>query len=198
MQIRVASNAVELDALGAEAGVEPAPPRLPTMRRAPPASPGMKQRNETSAKASNPLENVIGYRLRRTQLVTFQEFIDFFARVKLRPAEYALITVLEHQPGLSQTDAANMLGIKRANFVALLDSLERRGLAERRAVHGDRRSRALHLTAKGIQIATKAEVIARAYDDMLVTRLGGPEERDRFLAMLDRLVATPDQPTSRP
>jgi DNA-binding MarR family transcriptional regulator len=138
--------------------------------------------------AGNPLDKVIGYRLRRAQLVTFQEFIDFFARVKLRPAEYALISVLERRPGLSQTDAANMLGIKRANFVSLLDSLERRGLAERRAVHGDRRSRALHLTERGHALAEKAEHIATAYDDMLVARLGGPEERDLFLDMLDRLV----------
>lgn len=138
---------------------------------------------------ANPLDRVIGYRLRRAQLVTFQEFIDFFARVKLRPAEYALISVLEQRPGLSQTDAANMLGIKRANFVSLLDTLESRGLAERRAVDGDRRSRALHLTEKGHQLASKAERIATAYDEMLVERLGGPDERDRFLAMLDRLMA---------
>lgn len=136
----------------------------------------------------NPLDRVIGYKLRRAQLVTFQEFIDFFARVKLRPAEYALIAVLEQRPGLSQTSAAIMLGIKRANFVSLLDSLERRGLAQRRPVHGDRRSRAIHLTDKGRQLAAKAEVIAKTYDDMLVERLGGPKERDRFLAMLDRLM----------
>jgi len=137
----------------------------------------------------NPLDRVIGYKLRRAQLVVFQEFIDFFARVKLRPAEYALIAVLERHPGLSQTSAGNMLGIKRANFVALLDQLERRGLAERKIVHGDRRSRALHLTDKGRRLAARAEGIATAYDDMLVARLGGPEARDRFLAMLDRLAA---------
>jgi DNA-binding MarR family transcriptional regulator len=151
-------------------------------------NPTGKDRRPVAASTSNPLEKVIGYRLRRAQLVTFQEFIDFFARVKLRPAEYALIAVLEHQPGLSQTNAAKMLGIKRANFVSLLDALERRGLAERRVVHGDRRSRALHLTNKGRQLATKAEAIAAAYDDMLVERLGGAAERDRFLAMLDRLT----------
>ena len=125
----------------------------------------------------------------RTISKTGPHALDFFARVKLRPAEYALISVLEQRPGLSQTDAANMLGIKRANFVSLLDTLESRGLAERRAVDGDRRSRTLHLTEKGHVLAAKAERIATAYDEMLVARLGGPEERDRFLAMLDRLMA---------
>ena len=81
-----------------------------------------------------------------------------------------------------------MLGIKRANFVSLLDGLERRGLAERRAMDGDRRSRALHLTDKGHQVAVKAEHIAQSYDRMLMERLGGVEERDRFLDMLDRLM----------
>lgn len=138
--------------------------------------------------SENPLDSVVGYKLRRAQLVTFQEFIDFFSSLKLRPAEFALMTVLQHQPGLSQTDAANMLGIKRANFVALLDSLEKRGVAERRTVRGDRRSRALHLTDSGRRLAMKAAKIAAAYDDMLVSRLGGPQERDLFLDMLDRLM----------
>lgn len=149
------------------------------------ASPGQ---DAADARAANPLESVVGYKLRRAQLVTFQEFIEFFATLKLRPAEFALITVLQHQPGLSQTDAASMLGIKRANFVALLDSLEKRGFAERRTVRGDRRSRALHLTDAGRRLAVQATRIAASYDDMLVSRLGGPQERDRFLDMLDRLM----------
>lgn len=136
----------------------------------------------------NPLECVIGYRLRRAQLVVFQEFINCFARLKLRPAEYAVIAVLERHPGLSQTAVANMLGIERANFVSLLDTLERRGLAKRRVAHADRRSRALHLTDKGRRVAAKAEIMATAYDDMLVKRLGGPAERDRLLDMLNRLM----------
>jgi len=137
---------------------------------------------------ANPLDRIIGYKLRRAQLVTFQEFIEFFSSVKLRPAEFALIMVLQDQPGLSQTDAAKMLGIKRANFVALLDALEQRDLAERRAVHGDRRARALHLTDKGKRLAAKAARMSASYEERLVSRLGGPEERDRFLAMLDRLM----------
>ncbi len=140
------------------------------------------------APTANPLDHVIGYKLRRAQLLTFQEFIEFFARVKLRPAEFALISVLERCPGLSQTDAASMLGVKRANFVSLLDSLERREIAVRCPVQGDRRSRALHLTDKGLKLAAKAARIAAAYDDMLINRLGGIEERDLFLDMLDRLT----------
>jgi DNA-binding MarR family transcriptional regulator len=165
---------------------EPRDRRAPAVRRR--AATLRQAANRAGDPPINPLDRVIGYKLRRAQLVTFQEFIDFFARVKLRPAEYALIAVLEQQPGLSQTSAAKMLGIKRANFVSLLDSLERRGLAQRRLVHGDRRSRAIHLTDKGRQLAAKAEVIAKTYDDMLVERLGGTKERDRFLAMLDRLM----------
>lgn len=138
---------------------------------------------------ANPLSRVIGYRLRRAQLVTFQEFNEHFGRIKLRPAEYALLAVVKQQPGLSQTKAASMLGIKRANFVSLLDALERRGLAERRPVHGDRRSRAIHLTTKGLQLVEKADAIAYSYDMMLIKRLGGCEQRDKFLSMLDRLVA---------
>jgi DNA-binding MarR family transcriptional regulator len=172
--------------LGKEPDGEPRPATRP--RRTSSAVLARREPDEPTQATTNPLDNVIGYQLRRAQLLTFQEFIEYFARLKLRPAEFALITVLQNQPGLSQTEAAGMLGIKRTNFVALLDALERRGVAERRAVRGDRRSRAIHLTDNGRKLAAKANRVAAAYDDMLMDRLGGPAQRDRFLEMLGRLT----------
>ena len=50
--------------------------------------------------------------------------------MKLRPTEFAVLSLIATNPGQKQTEVAEQLGIKRANFVALMDCLETRGLAE--------------------------------------------------------------------
>ncbi|MET0169742.1 MAG: hypothetical protein ABW191_05120, partial [Aliihoeflea sp.] len=46
------------------------------------------------------LDAIVGYRLRRAQLYVFQDFIDSFARMKLRPAEFSVLSVMARRPGL--------------------------------------------------------------------------------------------------
>ena len=80
-----------------------------------------------------PLPELIGYVLRRAQLAVFQDFFAAFAPFDIRPAQFSVLTIIERNPGLTQTQVAEALGIKRTNFVGMLDELEKRGLAERAA-----------------------------------------------------------------
>lgn len=137
------------------------------------------------------MDMIIGYKLRRAQLCVFQDFLRTFTRMKLRPAEFSVLALIAETPGQKQTEIAEHLGIKRANFVALMDGLERRGLAERRKADTDRRSHSLHLTPQGARFVRKMTVVWQAHEKRLVERLGGPAEKDRLIALLDRLV---DQP----
>lgn len=132
--------------------------------------------------------NIIGYKLRRAQLHVFQDFMSTFAKQKLRPAEFSVLTLIANAPGQKQTEIAAKLGIKRANFVALMDGLERRGLAERRKAETDRRSHSLHLTEDGVRFVKKMMTIWSEHEGRLVDRLGGPVERDRLIALLDRIL----------
>jgi len=91
-------------------------------------------------------------------------------------------------PGQKQSEIAEQLGIKRANFVALMDGLERRGLAERRKAAGDKRSHSLHLTAQGRHFVEKMVSVWSAHEGRLVERLGGAAERDRLIGLLDRIL----------
>ena len=95
------------------------------------------------------LGDSVGYLLRRAQVAVFQRFFELFAEVDIRPAQYSALTVIERNPGLSQTRLAEALGIKKTNLVALIDGLEARGLARRASAKGDRRLHALFLTPKG-------------------------------------------------
>lgn len=134
-------------------------------------------------------DSIIGYKLRRAQLVVFQDFLQTFGEMKLRPAEFSVLSMIARQPGLKQTDIAEALGIKRANFVSLMDGLEARGLADRRKGDVDRRSHSLHLTAKGRRFVREMMEVWNTHENRMIERLGGTAERDRLIELLDRLLA---------
>jgi DNA-binding MarR family transcriptional regulator len=138
---------------------------------------------ETAATSS-----VIGYRLRRAQLSVFQRFLEVFEELNLRPAEYSVLTLVADNPGRKQTEIAEVLGIKRANFVTLIHGLEARDLVERRASPGDKRANALHLTRTGKAFVVNARALHDGLEAELIERLGGDRARDRLLGLLDRLT----------
>ena len=131
---------------------------------------------------------IIGYRLRRAQLNVFQKFLAVFEDLRLRPAEYSVLVLIADNPGRKQTEIAEVLGIKRANFVTLVHGLEERGLVERSSSLQDKRANALHLTSTGQEFLANARAMHEAMEADLVARLGGQAARDRLLALLDRLT----------
>ncbi len=70
------------------------------------------------------LSDAVGYRLRRAQLAVFQDFGESFVAEGLRPADFSVVLLIKHNPGLKQSEVAEALGIQRANFVAIVDGLE--------------------------------------------------------------------------
>jgi len=132
------------------------------------------------------LPQAIGYALRRAQLAVFQDFIRSLAPVDIRPAQFAVLTVIAANPGLRQSQVSDALGIKRANFVAMLDELERRGLAQRTRVPADRRAYALHLTAAGKSLVTQMNQLHCEHEQRLAEPLGANGKR-QLLALLSQL-----------
>jgi DNA-binding MarR family transcriptional regulator len=134
-----------------------------------------------------PLPDLLGYALRRAQLVVFADFIERFAAEDIRPTQYSVLQVLKHNPGLRQTQVSAALGIRRTNFVPLLDGLEQRGLAERRRVEGDRRSFALYLTPQGDALLKRLDRMVREHEKMFVRRIG-PDGKQTMLDLLRKLT----------
>ena len=48
------------------------------------------------------LPQIVGYMLRRAQLAAFHDFMRGYAEADIRPAQYAVLTVIERNPGLRQ------------------------------------------------------------------------------------------------
>jgi DNA-binding MarR family transcriptional regulator len=143
---------------------------------------------ELAASAAGVLDDILGYKLRRAQLATFEEFSRYFHDLELRPAELALLLLLKRTPEAGQAELTSLLVLKRANFVALVNRLARRQLVERSPVDGDRRARKITLTTKGLSLLEDAEKRQRAYEQQLLQILGGNRARADFLTALDRLI----------
>lgn len=134
------------------------------------------------------LTSIVGYPLRRAQLAVFEDFNRRFAALQLSPAQYSALVVIAANPGRKQSEIAGALGIQRPNFVAMMDELERRGLAERLRTPVDRRSRALALTAAGAALVARARRV-QAEQEKEVERLIGRQGREQLVAALARLGA---------
>jgi DNA-binding MarR family transcriptional regulator len=128
-----------------------------------------------------------GYMLRRAQFAAFNDFLRYFDDLGVRPVQYAVLTVIDRNPGLKQSQVSEALGIKRANLVAILDALERRGLARREAVATDRRSYALRLTDKGAALMKELRARSEAHEKRLATIIG-EDGRQQLLKLLHGVI----------
>ena len=124
-----------------------------------------------------------GYAVRRFQIWIFQDFIRTLAAVDIRPTQYSVMMVIGANPGLSQMAVAKRLGIERARLVHLLDSLEHRDLVSRVRSATDRRSYALHLTARGRTALAQFRRLAAEHERQVADKIG-KENRERLLQIL--------------
>jgi DNA-binding MarR family transcriptional regulator len=138
-----------------------------------------------------PLNNRLGYALRRAQLAVFRDFFNAFAELEIRPGQYSVLTVIEHNPGLSQTQVCDALGIQKANFVSVLDFLVERGWVSRKPTPNDRRSYALFLTGGGKLLMRKLHRISDQHEQRIIDRVG-PENYRRMFASLQALATSED------
>ena len=134
------------------------------------------------------LGELLGYSLKRAQLRIFEDFLRCVAPVKLTPAQFSVLLLLDRNPGRNQTEIANTLGILRPNFVAMLDALESRGLCTRERSSSDRRSHVLMLTDKGRVTLAKAKKLVHGKHEARLIQVLGPREHRLMLEMVAKLA----------
>lgn len=134
-----------------------------------------------------PLADYLGYALRRAQLASTAGYIEAMQDVDLRPTQFSVLILIHENPGIRQTEVCAALGLQKANFVPLLNELQRRGLAVRKPGVPDRRASALHLTPQGEEVLKKANVLHAAWEESLSARLG-TKGREQLLGLLRKLM----------
>jgi DNA-binding MarR family transcriptional regulator len=134
-----------------------------------------------------PLSGYVGYALRRAQLWSVTAYLDSMKEVDLRPTQFAVLILINENPGIRPTEICATLGLQKANFVPLLSELERRTLVVRQAGVPDRRSSALHLTPEGKELLERALKLHENWENIVVERLGA-SGREQLLALLQKLT----------
>jgi DNA-binding MarR family transcriptional regulator len=108
--------------------------------------------------------------------------------------EYIALAVLQSDAPTSQAELARMCGLLPAQLVAVIDELERDGLAERRRDDADRRRSVVRLTPKGRRLLARGDALAARIEDELLGHLD-PGQRARLQDVL-RQALEPSWPLS--
>src|SRR5579862_1039803 len=123
------------------------------------------------------------------QLTTLVQAI--YARVSerhdLTPVQAKLLTVLLDGPR-GMAELACCFGVEKAALTGLMDRAERRGLARRSPVPGDRRALQVTLTEAGHRAAAAFHAEVSAELDSLVAPLG-PQDREQFRSAMAEIIA---------
>ncbi|WP_063047578.1 MarR family winged helix-turn-helix transcriptional regulator [Nocardia pseudovaccinii] len=101
-----------------------------------------------------------------------------------------LIELVNHGP-MVQRDLAAATGSDKAGIMRIVDDLERKGFAVRKAVAGDRRVRAVEITPRGLELFDAAHVAAEPLAERLVAELR-PGEPEQLADLLTRLAHPAD------
>jgi Transcriptional regulators len=129
------------------------------------------------------LNNHLGYFLRRLQIWVFKDFIRTLRAMKVRPAQYSVLLVIEANPGHSQAAIALTLSIERARLARLLHELERRKWINRRASGSDARSHSLYLTKDGERALERIKGLAEQHEAQLTGYIG-QKRRQQLMDLL--------------
>ena len=104
---------------------------------------------------------------------------------------FAVLIVLVNRGPTEQRDLVEATGSDKAGIMRVVDDLERKGLAVRKSVPGDRRVRAVEITPKGLELFDAAHMAAQPLAERLVSVLG-PGEAGQLTDLLTRFTS-PEQ-----
>ena len=143
--------------------------------------------NKNNDVALGPLEDFIGFYLRRAYEKAFSDFSDILGNDSLRPGNFTLLVLIHENPGITQVGICRAAGRDKSGVTLSLRQMEDDGLIERIRVEGDRRSYASYITDKGqdlyARVLEKGEMHKKQLDDRI-----GAEKKAEFIKMLKHII----------
>ncbi len=132
------------------------------------------------------LEALLGYNTRRAALHIIGAFMQNMAEFDLRPAEFSVLSLIRHNPGITSRQLCAALSILPPNLVVILKQFEKRGLIARKPHPTDGRAIGLSLTDKGDTLVAAAEEVSAA-SDLSSTQSLTAAERKTLTRLLQKI-----------
>ena len=132
------------------------------------------------------LESLLGYNARRAALAVISVFIERMAPYGMRPVEFSVASLICHNPGVTSRQLCTALGLLPPNLVALVNSLEQRGLIAKRPHPSDGRATGLHPTEAGLKLMAQAEAAAAQLELDVGNRLT-PSQHETLIRLLKKV-----------
>ena len=135
---------------------------------------------------SSYLQTLMGYNARRAALSIIELFLERLAPYGLKPVDFSVMSTIRHNPGVTSRQLCATLNLLPPNLVGLIQSLESRGLIERKPHPHDGRAVGLHATPKGQALMAQAERTATELEIEKTAKLT-PAQRKTLLALLQKI-----------
>lgn len=132
------------------------------------------------------LQTLMGYNARRAALSIIELFLERLAPYGLKPVDFSVMSTIQHNPGVTSRQLCATLNLLPPNLVGLIQSLESRGLIERKPHPHDGRAVGLHATPKGHALIVQAEQTASELELEKTAKLT-PSQRKTLLALLQKI-----------
>lgn len=134
-----------------------------------------------------PLLAFVGFRLRTAQLVMYDDFLREAPVAGLTPGQFAIMLLVEHNPGLTQQSLSDGIHIEKSTLVVRLHRLEERGLLRRIRSDNDRRSNVLEVTPEGKKCLRTMLSFVRQHEERVLSELTS-SERQALLKLLGKVM----------
>ena len=154
--------------------------------RSKPAAGGLPHVSSVDQVDTRYLQTLLGYNARRAALTIIEGFLERMAEFGLRPVDFSVMSVIQHNPGVTSRQLCAALNLLPPNLVGLVQSLEARGLIERHPHPTDGRAMGLHPTAQGQNLMVQAEQAATDLEIERSARLTAAQ-RKTLLELLQKI-----------
>jgi DNA-binding MarR family transcriptional regulator len=128
----------------------------------------------------------LSFRVRSVMSLLGDRVIAAFAPFGLRSGSFTSLALIAANPGCSQVELAREGGLDKSSLVAIVDELEKRGLAIRAKSPTDRRRSSLFITPEGEKIMREMYAVAMGTEKTIRESLT-PEEVAQLFRLLERV-----------
>lgn len=135
------------------------------------------------------LNDLIGFHIRRAQVMNFRLFHKHVVSPEATPTQFAMLVLIDANPGLSQVELGEILDMDRATTLAVVDKLHAARWISKKRSRVDRRKHALLITDAGKEALKSMLGAVREHEKQFASGLTAAEAA-QLLALMRKLVET--------